>query len=341
MKKNKGFTLVELLVVMAIIALLLGLLLPALAKARATARQVKDATQVKQCHSGLLTAAAENGGVFPLPGQINTFGVIPGRHTGVPAGQNIGPGGDERQNNHANLWGSMIGRGFVNAQILVSPAEVNSAVSPAARYNMNNIRPAQDCYWDPVDAIGAGSTTYPPQGGITGFQANLQGICNTSYATMPIDPTNRRGREWRNTGNSQFAVMANRGVQGGQVGPDTNGAAVFAASKTLKIHGGVQEWDGNVCFNDNHVELSKTFYPQNVAEIDGPLNSGGGTPPAGTGANKFLDNIFRNDIGTNGPVSRRFSDIFLTIQRTSTNPGASGGTVTMTAFDGGDFASWD
>ena len=49
---SKGFTLVELLVVMAIIALLLGLLLPALAKARATARQVKDQTQVKQIHQG-------------------------------------------------------------------------------------------------------------------------------------------------------------------------------------------------------------------------------------------------------------------------------------------------
>jgi len=90
MKKNKGFTLVELLVVMAIIALLLGLLLPALAKARATARQVKDATQVKQCHSGLLTAAAENGGVLPLPGQINTFG-IPGATRASRPARTSGP----------------------------------------------------------------------------------------------------------------------------------------------------------------------------------------------------------------------------------------------------------
>ena len=69
--RSKGFTLVELLVVMAIIALLLGLLLPALAKARATARQVKDQTQVKQIHQGWLTAANDTGGMLPLPGEIN------------------------------------------------------------------------------------------------------------------------------------------------------------------------------------------------------------------------------------------------------------------------------
>ena len=56
MKNKTGFTLIELLVVMAIIALLLGLLLPALAKARNTARQVKDATQIKQVHTAWFTS---------------------------------------------------------------------------------------------------------------------------------------------------------------------------------------------------------------------------------------------------------------------------------------------
>ena len=57
MRKNRGFTLVELLVVIAIIALLIGLLLPALAKARQSARSTKDSSQINQTHKGMLIFA--------------------------------------------------------------------------------------------------------------------------------------------------------------------------------------------------------------------------------------------------------------------------------------------
>jgi prepilin-type N-terminal cleavage/methylation domain-containing protein len=326
--KNRGFTLVELLVVMAIIALLLGLLLPALAKARATARQVKDATQIKQAHAGLLSAGADNGGTTPLPGTINHLGTIPGRHTGADSAR-LGAGGDERQNNHANLWGAMIGRGFVTAQILVSPAEVSGAVTPCTSYNLNRINPAVDCYWDPIDAPGAGSGTVPTP--LTGFRTDLAGTCNTSYACMPIDPTNRRGREWRNSGNSQFAIMGNRGVRGGQL--DTEN---LAGSVSLRIHGGDKEWDGNLCFNDNHVELSRTFYPTNLSELDNAPQGGGPQNQPGNAPGKFLDNLFKNDAGTSWPASNRFSDVFLAIQNRSTNPSQSFGKVTIQQFDGAE-----
>ena len=337
-KNSKAFTLVELLVVMAIIALLLGLLLPALAKARATARQVKDATQIKQCHAGLLSAGADNGGTNPLPGTINHVGTVPGRHTGTDAPR-VGSGGDERQNNHANLWGAMIGRGFVNAQILVSPAEVNAQIAPATRYNMARINPAQDCYWDPVDAIAAGGSQVPTP--ITGFQCDLRtqqtggvtGQCNTSYALIPLDPTIRRAREWRNSGNSQFAVIGNRGPRGGSTD------AVMTASKTMLIHGGVKEWDGNIGFNDNHVELSRTFYPTNGAELDRAPQGGGPANLAGTQPGKFLDNIFKNDAGSNWPASTQYSDVFLAIQRLSANGSSSFGTAKIQAWDGQDGGS--
>jgi prepilin-type N-terminal cleavage/methylation domain-containing protein len=251
---SRGFTLVELLVVMAIIALLLGLLLPALARARASARQVKDSTQVKQTHAGLVTASNDSQGVLPLPGEINRVGTIAGRG-------DI----DERRNQHGNLWAAMIGRGYVNAQILVSPAEVNSRVIPCARYNMNRINPAQDVYWDSGYDPGSPAGNSP-----TGFLADLTTQSNTSYGTMPLDPALRRKVEWRNSGNARFAILGNRGPKGGAgTGND------FTQSKTLLIHGSTKEWDGNTCYNDNHVDFGRTFYPESVTKLAQDACAGG------------------------------------------------------------------
>ncbi len=79
---KRGFTLVELLVVVAIIALLVGLLLPALAKAMASARTVKDSAQIKNVHQAMLAKAQSNKSQkMPIPGLINRVGTDPGSGT--------------------------------------------------------------------------------------------------------------------------------------------------------------------------------------------------------------------------------------------------------------------
>ena len=50
----RGFTLVELLVVVAIIALLIGLLLPALSKAQRSAKTLQDSANISQIHKGFI-----------------------------------------------------------------------------------------------------------------------------------------------------------------------------------------------------------------------------------------------------------------------------------------------
>lgn len=284
-KTKRAFTLVELLVVISIIALLLGILLPALSKARKNAQQIKCATQVKQIHTGFITQANDDavGQLYPIPGEINRLAI---------SGTNIPGRGDfnENKNSHQNLYSACIAKNLFPPTLLVSPAESSSRIGVCTNYDFTQYKPAQDKYWDGDSPDGGGGA------GVAHFKiSGTNGLLDssaTSYATMPLNNTTsgtvfnaRRKKEWKSSGNSKFVIIGNRGVKDGL----TN-TTDYTNSQTLAIHGAKDEWEGNLCHNDNHVVFVRSSSPEGLDKV-------------GTGSTAILDNVFKADTTTGGTDS--------------------------------------
>lgn len=76
--RNKAFTLIEMLVVVAIIALLIAILLPSLSKARELARQTTCSTHLRGIGQSCYIYQDANKGVFPTaPHRVNPATVVP------------------------------------------------------------------------------------------------------------------------------------------------------------------------------------------------------------------------------------------------------------------------
>jgi prepilin-type N-terminal cleavage/methylation domain-containing protein len=273
MKKNRAFTLIELLVVIAIIALLVGILLPALGKARASARQLKDATQIRNVVQAMVVFAQNNNDSYPLPSKLDASNTTINNH-----GTDI-----SKKDNTGNILSILIFQGAVSTELAINPAESNTAVvvrddkyqfaDPVAATAYSGTSTL--ALWDP----GFSGSAYAQEAG-GGQRRNSAGIMaadpttrvsHQSYAHNP--PFGKRLNKWQNTFTTTEAVFGNRGpsyvetlypASGRYTLNPAGHARPGVDSNTLLIHGGRNSWSGNIGYNDSHVSFETKPNPDGI-----------------------------------------------------------------------------
>jgi len=258
-RKQNGFTLVELLVVVAIIALLIGLLLPALSKAQRTAKTLQDSANISQIHKGFLTwANQDDRGRLPIPGLIARK-QVPGAGPNGAAVFVPGQGEEDlARNNTANLYSSMVAKEFVTVEVLISPVETNPVVRKHENYNRNAYNPsaATPTFWDPNHLANI----------FRAADGQATSVCHTSYAHLALHGE-RKKFNWSNKADGTKAILGNRATFKGAFSGDN-----YRKSYTLAFHAPDDTWEGNICFGDNHVNLERSVVPDNVQYECGSIN---------------------------------------------------------------------